>query len=251
MTAPTRTPWLLAHRGDPRARIRLLCFPYAGGGASMFSGWSAGLPAEIDVCAVQLPGRQTRLADPPVDRLPELVDAVEDGLAEFADLTWAVFGHSFGALVAYELARRRDRTDQPVRHLFVAASCAPQLLPKYPLLHALPEPELLAELDRLGSAPAGLAEHRELLELTLPTVRADLTACETYRPPDTTPLRCPITAFAATRDTRLSVADLAAWRDVTSAGFDLRTVPGGHFLLDDHRTELLTTVAQELAPWTT
>jgi medium-chain acyl-[acyl-carrier-protein] hydrolase len=239
------------HRTDPQARVRLVCFPYAGGGATAFGEWGACLRREIDVCAVQLPGRQSRLAEPPIDRLDELVDAVEEDLAELDDLPWALFGHSFGALVAYELARRRESAGRPVCRLFVAACSAPQLPPKEPLLHVLDEPELLEELSRLGNVEPALLADRELLDLVLPALRADLTAFETYDHRATTPLGAPITAFAASDDVRLTRDDLAAWRAQTTGAFTLHAMAGGHFFLEDLRDELLRTIERELRPWTT
>jgi len=245
------SPWLLGYRADPRARVRLLCFPYAGGGATLFARWHDALPVEIDVCAVQLPGRQTRVGDPPIGRLDALVDAVDDGLSHLSDLPWALFGHSFGSLVAYELVRRRQEAGDPACCLFVAGCSAPHLPPKFPLLHLLDDQRLLRELGRLESPDLAWLDHPELLELALPAMRADLTACETYRAQPSARLTCPITAFAAVDDPRVPISDVDAWREQTEGQFVLHEVAGGHFFLEDRRDELLLAIERGLKPWTT
>jgi amino acid adenylation domain-containing protein len=243
-------PWLLGHRPDPNARVRLICFPYAGGSATVFHDWRTALPPTIDICAVQLPGRQSRLAEPPFTELAVLVDACATALRPLADLPWALFGHSFGGLIAFELARcMRNRGTLPC-HLFVAAVHAPHLPPREPLLHALPLPDLLAELDRLGGTPPELLAHRELIAEILPALRADLAMCEKYRLRPEAPLDCPVSAFGGIADPFPDRHQLAAWQQHARGAFRLRMLAGGHFFLDAQRPALMAAFTEDLAPWT-
>src|SRR5262245_25071207 len=142
--------WLAFARPRPQAAIRLFCFPYAGGGASVFRGWANGLPGSVEVCPVQIPGRETRFREPAFTRLPLLIEAVAESLGPHLDRPFALFGHSLGALVAFELARhlQRERGPEPV-HLFVSGCGAPQTRGQETLLHTLPAAEFRRELQRL------------------------------------------------------------------------------------------------------
>ena len=239
--------WITRPRPSPRARLRLLCLPHAGGGASAFRGWADALPAEVEVCPVQLPGREDRLAEPPFDRLAPLVQALADAVEPLLSLPFAVFGHSNGALVGFELARalRARGRPQPV-HLFASGRRAPDLPPDRPPIHSLPEADFLAELEELGGLPRELLEHRELLELLLPMLRADVAVHETYRFQEQPPLACPITAYAGVADPKVSRPQVEAWARHTAGRFTLRTFPGGHFYLQEQRAELLRTLSADL-----
>ena len=164
MTASVSDPWIACRKPRPQARLRLFCFPYAGGGASIFRTWPDGLPADVEVCPVQLPGRGTRLMERPFTQLSPLVEALAQALLPLLDKPFAFFGHSLGALVSFELARhlRRQYGVHPVR-LFVSACRAPQIPHRDRPIHTLPEAEFLAELRRLNGTPAEVLEHEELM----------------------------------------------------------------------------------------
>src|SRR5437763_15337105 len=168
-----RTPWLVSRKPNPRARVRLFCFPYAGGGDSVFRAWQKGLSEAIEVCPVQLPGRGARISEPPFTELSPLVRAAAQALAPHLDKPFAFFGHSMGALICFELARhlRKDGGPQPV-HLFVSGRCGPQT-PREPFAGDLPDSEFQEMLRRYNGTPEEVLENRELMELLLPAVRAD------------------------------------------------------------------------------
>ncbi len=240
--------WVVRPRPNPDARVRLFCLPSAGGGPAVFHRWPVGLPSDVEVCAVQLPGRGARLNEAPFDRTAPLVETLAVHLVPYLDRPFAFFGHSMGALVSFELARllRRMGAGTP-RHVFVAAFRAPQLHDPRRALHDLPEPELIAQLRRLNGIPAQLIDEVELMQLVLPAVRADLAACETYEYSRETPLSCPITAFGGRTDPKAERDELEPWREQTSGHFELHILPGDHFFVHSAGEQLLPIIAKGLA----
>lgn len=248
MTAATTLgSWIAFRKPNPQARLRLFCFPYAGIGAAIFRTWPVGLPADVEVCPVQFPGRGIRQMETPFTRLAPLVQALAQALAPLLDKPFAFFGHSLGALVGFELARqlRRQSDVQPVR-LFVSADRAPQIPRRNPPFHALPAEEFLAELRHLNGIPGKVMEHAELMEIMLPVLRADFAVYETYVYSTEPPLDCAISSFGGLQDHRVGRGDLEAWRDQTSISFSLRMFPGDHFFLNTSQPLLLEALSQEL-----
>ena len=245
---PSTPPWLFCHQPRATARLRLFCFPYAGGGASLYRTWAKRLASSIEVCPVQLPGRENKLGEQPFTRLQPLVEAIADALFPLLDTPFAFFGHSMGAIISFELARqlRRDRGLEP-EHLFVSGHRAPHLPSLEPPTFELPEPELVEELRRLNGTPQAALEHPELLELMLPVLRADMAVCQTYEYGDEPALRCPITAIGGLEDVDVSRQRLEAWREHTAAAFKLRMLPGDHFFLHSQQFELLRIISREIA----
>lgn len=244
-TATASDSWISFRKPGAKTRLRLFCFPYAGAGALLFRSWSHCLPADVEVCPVQLPGRGTRMLERPYTQLSPLVEALAQALAPLLDRPFAFFGHSLGALVSFELARRirRQYGVHPV-HLFVSAGRAPQILHRGLPIHTLPDKEFLMELRRLNGTPSELLDHAELMELMLPLLRADFAVYETYQYSSEAPLNCPISAFGGLQDNKVSDSDLDAWRVQTSVSFSLRMFPGDHFFLK--QPLLLRALFQEL-----
>lgn len=239
--------WIACRKPRPQARLRLFCFPYAGGGALIFRTWADGLPADVEVCPVQLPGRGTRLMEPLFTQLSPLIQALAQALLPLLDKPFAFFGHSLGALVSFELARqlRRQYGVQPVR-LFVSASRAPQLPHRGLPIHTRSEGDFLAELRHLNGTPREVLDHEELMQISLPVLRADFAVYETYVYPTEPPLNYPISAFGGLRDRTVSQSDLEAWREQTSVSFSLQMFPGDHFFLNTTQPLLLRVLSQEL-----
>ena len=233
-------------REDPA--VRLLCFHYAGGNAAMFRTWPAALPEWLEPVAVQLPGRDDRYAEEPYERMEPLVADLVEALEPHLDRPFAFYGFSMGARVALELAHAlRDRGLPVPARLFVASSSAPAL--RIPV-RGWDEPDegLVAYLRELGGTSAVVFDNADLLELFLPTVRADLAVVGRLVPPNRAPLDVPIRAFAGADDTTAPAASLRPWRVETAGAFDLTVVPGGHFFSPDGMAEVLRTTAADLHP---
>ncbi len=246
-------PWLPFGAGDA-APVRLLCLPHAGAGASAYRTWGQGLPEEIAVCPVQLPGREGRMGEAPFDRADGLAEAIAEALFDDgAELRtpYAVFGHSMGAIVAFALVHRLREWELPgPAHLFVSGRQAPQVPSALPALRDLGIADLAAELARLGGTPRQVLDDHDLLGMIAPLLRADFAVNETYRHTGEPELDIPVTAFAATADPRASVDQLDAWGAVTAGEFRLHRLPGDHFAVLRQAAYVHRTIAAALAPLT-
>ncbi len=227
--------------------LRLFCFPYAGGSSHVFRQWPQKLPADIEVCAVEPQGRGTRMREKPFTNLFELVDAAAGALAPYMDRPFALFGHSMGAMISFELARylRRTGRKEPM-HLFLSACRAPQFADTRAVTYDLPDPDFIEELRRLKGTPAEVLDHPELLQLILPLLRADFGITQTYMHRPETPLSCPLTIFGGLEDDDATRENLNPWRAHTTAGFSLHMLPGDHFFLNTSQNLLLGIVGREL-----
>lgn len=223
--------WFRRFDPEPGTGTRpvLVCFPHAGGAASVWRPLSAALRGRADVVAVQYPGRQDRLAEPPAAGVVELAEGVVRAWPSDLRGPFVLFGHSMGAVVAFEVARRlrADGRGGPAA-LVVSGSPAPGLVRRGGV-HALDDAGFTAALRELGGVPEAVLAEPELLPLVLPPVRADFRAIETYACRPGAPLDVPVTALAADADPRARVAEVEAWRGCTRAAFSLQVVPGGHF----------------------
>lgn len=243
---PGARPHASALAGGPRA-IRLFCFPYAGGGPSIYRGWDKGMGHAVEVVPVSLPGREHRLAESPIDDMRALAAAIAPELGSALEPPFAFFGHSMGALLAFELARllRREGRDGPAC-LAVSAYRAPHLPLDRARVSDLPEPDFLDELRRLNGTPAEVLANSELLALLLPALRADFRAVELYEYTEEAPLACPILAYGGSEDDEVSEAQLQAWRGHTAGGFLHRMFDGGHFYLSTARHALVARLGADV-----
>lgn len=240
--------WIYRSPGQVDSSLRLICLPYAGGGAAVYRLWPEVMPPGVEVCRVQLPGRETRLREKPYDRLSTLLEALLDVVRPLLDTPFAIFGHSMGALTGFELARAiRRETGLSPEHLFASGWRAPQL-GLGTALHSLPEPDFVERLQaRFSGIPAAVMEDPELLELMLPILRADLAICETYQFADESPLDCPITVFGGQEDYWISATDLAAWEGHTADVLNVKMFDGDHFFINDPRQLVARQVAEVLS----
>lgn len=224
--------WLL-RRPTAKARLRLFCFPYAGGNAAAYLNWQPKLGPEIEICAIQLPGRGTRMGEPAIDRLAPLVRQLAEVIAGEGDLPAAFFGHSLGALVAFELARfsKLMHLRGPER-LIVSGCQAPSVRQARDHLHTLPDAELIEELRRYNGTPAAILAHAELMALVLPAIRADFAIVETYAYRAGIRLDQPIDVLAGTKDPIVPPDRVAPWLAETERPGGIHWFEGDHFFLD-------------------
>jgi medium-chain acyl-[acyl-carrier-protein] hydrolase len=239
--------WGLIPQPRPSATLRLFCFPYAGGGASLVTPWAPALPPQVELVAVQPPGREGRLMEKPIGDLRELVAALHRELLPLMDRPFAFFGHSNGGLMAFELTRSLRRAGALLPQLLIASGRpAPQLPLDEEPIHALPDAEFRDALRRFNGTPEEILDNQELMELFTPLLRADFQLGETYRYTPEPPLELPVTAWGGARDTEVPRERIEAWREQTSAAFHFRMFPGDHFFLNGDRPLLLQALGEEL-----
>jgi surfactin synthase thioesterase subunit len=239
--------WPMARRD---AALRLFCFHPAGVGAAVYRQWGLGLPSSVEVAAVQLPGRANRLKEPPVANIPLLVDALVSNLAPHFEGRFAFFGHSMGAVLAYELAHAlRNRGLPSPSHLILSGRKAPTVPNRFPPISHLPDHDFVTEINsRYGGIAPEILQHQDVLNLLLPCLRADIAALENFVPQVRPPLDIPIAAFGGDRDHQTPVENLEPWRQETTADFGVRVFAGGHFYLDPLREKVLAEVGAILRP---
>jgi medium-chain acyl-[acyl-carrier-protein] hydrolase len=239
--------WIFRPRQNSAAHLRLFCFPYAGGGASIFRNWPDALEPGVEVLAVQLPGRETRIREACYTLMSTLMPVLRQALLPYFGAPFAFFGHSVGALIAFELARQLRRQGDPAPvQLFVSGHRAPHLADRDPPIHQLPDAQFLEELRRLKGTPKQVLENLELLDLLLPALRADFALYENHAYSPEAPLDCPISAFGGRQDQEVSREELEAWRDQTTRSFMLEMFEGDHFFLQSTQRALLQALSVAL-----
>ncbi|SFV14432.1 thioesterase II family protein [Pseudoduganella namucuonensis] len=240
------TPWLTRLcSGAPR--MRLYCFPYAGGGAEIYAGWHAALPG-VEICAVQLPGRGSRFGETPIDTLSELLAELAQLTSRDRSLPFAFFGHSLGALLAFELARYCRRHYLPLPQCLIVSGCdAPNQRKSGGALHTLPDDELIAALGRYNGTPPQVLANAELMALLLPAIRADFALGERYAYRLQPPLALPLSVYAGKDDTLLSPETVKGWSVETSETCRTQWFNGDHFFLHAQRDAVLEALRGDLA----
>ncbi len=218
--------------------MRLFCLPYAGGGASIFRSWQRRMSSSVDVCAIQPPGRENRIAEPPVPCARTLVAMICDAIFPLMNIPYIFFGHSMGSLLAFEVCRelRRRRLPQPER-LFVSASRPPHIPEPRPL-HHLPDDLFIEELRRFSGTPEAVLRNEELMRIFIPILRTDFSLEETYVFQDEAPLAVPFTAYYGTEDPEAPRELVSQWSCHTSRDFSLEEIAGGHFFIQSEEERL-------------
>ncbi|MEU7998039.1 alpha/beta fold hydrolase [Micromonospora sp. NPDC049060] len=233
--------WVRRFHPADEAATRLLCLPHAGGSASYFARVARTLAPEVDVLAVQYPGRQDRLREPGLTSVHEIADRLVTVLLPLVDRPLTVFGHSLGATIGYEVALRLRRAGAGPTALFVSGRRAPHLR-KEERTHLRDDAGLIAEVRALAGTDSALLEAEDVLRMVLPAIRSDYTAAETYEYRPGPRLDCPIVAHIGDSDPRVSVDEAKAWREHTDAGFEFVVHPGGHFYLNDNMSAVLRSI---------
>ncbi|MCX4098262.1 thioesterase II family protein [Nocardia sp. alder85J] len=239
-------PWLRRlPPGDGSAPARLVCFPHAGGSATAYLPLSRSLASRVEVVGVQNPGRQERYAEPRLESIAELADGVLPSIRKALDRPTALFGHSMGAVQAFEVVRRLEQEGLSVAALFVSARRAPARY-RAEAVHRRPDAGLISEMRLLGGTDGRIFDDQEMARMYLSVVRSDYTAVETYRCEPGVRVSCPIVAVTGDRDPRVPVGEVREWAGHTAAGFRIRVLPGGHFYLTEHAATVATLVDEVL-----
>jgi medium-chain acyl-[acyl-carrier-protein] hydrolase len=253
MVHDARDGWIVRVRRTFDPRLRLFAFPSAGRGPAMFRPWAAHMPPGAELCIAQLPGREVRWNERADMDVREVACAIACAMAPDLDRPYALFGHSLGALIAFEIVRQLRRSGRPLpRALFVAAHRAPQLPNRLHRIAQLPDADFLRELSaRYGALPRAVVEQRELMELVLPTLKSDYEMAEGYEYVADDPLPCAISAFGGTDDRHVADEELAEWREQTTSVFVKRAINGGHFFVDRVHAPLISLLLSDLERWET
>lgn len=240
-------PSLFNYRQRTNAKLRLFCFPYAGGSAATFREWSDELSNSFDIWSVEYPGRGARRGVAPFKRIPLLVDALLPELRAALTGSYAFFGHSMGALVAFEVLRRLRSDKAPPAMCFFASGCrAPPADSRRRLIHDLPEAEFIDELRKLGGTPEVILANDDLMQLALPALRADFEASEKYHYQDGPKLDCPILVYSGLHDAIVPQDDLVGWKTESSENTVIRMFPGAHFFLHSTKETVLRVLTRDL-----
>lgn len=239
--------WFVNANVNSAAKLRLFCIPYAGGGASAFYEWSHFFPKEIEVCSIQLPGRENRGMEVPLTNLQQIVEIVAEEIQPLINIPFAFFGHSMGALISFELARtiRQKSKVNPV-HLFVSGRHAPQIPCAKQDYHLLSDEQFIQELRSLNGTPEIVLQDAEMMSILLPRLRADFSVCGSYQYKNDEPFECPITAFGGKDDNGVTYQSLEAWREQTKREFSMCTYPGDHFFLYESKYEMIEFMCKQL-----
>lgn len=241
--------WFFCKQAKPQASTRLFCFPFGGGGASVFHSWADAMGDDVEVRALQLPGRESRFREEMVRDIGSVVENITRALASCQDRPYAFFGYSLGSLLAFETCRelRRQNLDLPQR-LFIGALSAPQLPPPHPPIASLGDREFTDRVEYYYQPQNEAWENAELRAFLLPLLKADIALYESYRYRDEAPLSCPIDVLAGDDDRATPVESTRDWSRQTSAGMTHHLLGGGHFFIDAHLDEIQRLVRKSLQP---
>ncbi|MGF1338566.1 thioesterase II family protein [Streptomyces flavovirens] len=235
--------WIRRYHPRPDAAVRVVCLPHAGGSASFYRPVSAGLPAGTDVLAVQYPGRQDRRAEPCVATIAELADQVTSVLLQWTDRPLVLFGHSMGATLGFEVARRLERDHGVVPHALFASGRRAPSASRTETVHLRDDDGLIEEIRLLSGTDTAVLEDPEVIRMALPAIRADYRAAETYVYEPGPALRCPVWSLVGDDDPKVTVEEARTWSHHTEGAFALRVFRGGHFYLTAHQREILRLIA--------
>jgi medium-chain acyl-[acyl-carrier-protein] hydrolase len=243
-----RTPWILGDRSNPEASCRLFCLPHSGSGASQFALWRKHLPPTLDICPIQLPGRENRFREVPLIQIHQIVKILSEELESYFDRPYILYGYSWGAIIVFELARQLRRLGvPPAISLYALARIAPHLPKTDPPLRHLPDDLFLMKLEhRYGGMSPIILQDPELMELLLPTLRADVAAHETYHYSEEEPLDSVIRVLGGTSDVTTTEQGLRGWQRHTKNSFQLTMLEGDHFFIRTNQKSVFDAIISDI-----
>ena len=235
--------WFLKSQSKTETKLRLFCFPYAGGSASVFSDWHKYLPDFVELCAIQAPGRGRRFTETPISCLKTKVALVHRELIQYTDIPYIFVGHSNGALLAYELARELQNSGNcNLAHIILSAKRPPHLPEIKPQMHDLPHSEFIRKLKEYDFTPDEILKNDELMELFSPMIRADFSLSETHQHQSKPLLDASASIFWGSRDSDVPFNDVIEWNQLISGNLDLVEFNDGHFFIDSMKSKYLAEV---------
>lgn len=226
-----------------KEKVTLLCLPFAGGGASVYNQWVIKMKNAVTVCPIQLPGREERITETPYIDMTVLLDDLEDTFKNTVKGPYALWGHSMGGKIAYELEKRLEENGYTAQCLFISGSRIPSIPEPKPIYH-LPDEIFKKELGRFQGTPKEILENQELLDFFLPMLRADFTMDETYYDQKITVLHSPIIAFGGEKDGEADAEVICEWRKYTDSYFEYQIFEGGHFYIWEHEDEVIQNILE-------
>jgi len=244
--APKLSEWFYVQKPKADAVLRLFCFPYAGGGASIFRNWFQYLPDEVEVIAIRPPGRENRFNEAPISSLPTLVELLYTNILPLLDKPFIFLGHSNGALTCFELARLLETRQGPTPDkVILSAKCPPHIPSPSKSISHLSDAEFIAELQNINGTPEEILQNVEVMEVLLPLLRADFALSENFVHKNNTPLKSETILFHGMKD-RFSKEEISSWQDLLVKPFRLFEFSDGHFFIDSQRQQFLSLVDQLL-----
>ena len=240
--------WLAYHNAQAHSKVRLFCLHYLGGGASVFREWGEALGPDIEVCAIQLPGREERIDETPIDNMPDMVEAIWPHIEPLLDKPFAFYGHSMGSMISYELIKAiAERKQLHPLHFWASAYFAPHAISPFQRAGGWTDDDILEVLPRLIEAPKQILENEGFVNTLLPTIRGDLGIVSSYVFDQAGPLNCPITAMGGKLDKEVKLSDVAEWHQHTLDDFEQVTLSGGHIFVNDNQQDVIDHIKQTLS----
>ena len=246
VTDTTTSLWLRRYHPAPAATTRLVCFPHAGGSASYFHPLSARFAPAVDVVALQYPGRQDRRQEPCLTDIGELADHVTAEIATLDPLPTVFFGHSMGAVLAFETIRRLEERTGPGPYALVASGRRGPATDRKETVSQECDDALIREIKKLNGTDSSLLADDDILRMALPSLRGDYQAIESYRCPADVRVHAPVTVLTGDADPKTSLSEAGMWVGHTHGDFRMRVYPGGHFFLQDHQRAVGDEIAKDL-----
>ena len=244
--------WIVKPRPRPDAKLKLVCLPFAGGGSSSFRSWTPLLPAQVELLTVEIPGRGQRLSETLRTKIEALIPDIANALQKELDRPFALFGHSMGTLLGFELAHYlRVHFHKEPAYLFFSGRGAPGQPSTEEPIHQLPKDDFVRRIREYNGTPKEVLEHQELMDLMIPILRADFEVCETYSYTQHPPFNCPLTAFGGLQDSGAPKSNMQAWKEHTTGTFNLRMFPGGHFFIMEHTQTLIQSLLRDINAYLT
>ncbi|MFT6835423.1 MAG: medium-chain acyl-[acyl-carrier-protein] hydrolase [Francisellaceae bacterium] len=240
--------WFVVPKPNPHADLRLICFPYAGGSATIYMSWVKYLPKNVELVIVQPPGRGARMFEQAFSTMASLTAELLKVFPKYTNKPYILFGHSLGSRIAFELMNQLQTSSLPLPQIFIASgSRAPHIASTKKTIHHLPDDAFIAELKHLNGTPQAVIENKELMALFLPLLRADFEIADNYCFADKAVFNCPIYVLSGKDDVDITQFHLESWGDFFNSTANMHMISGNHFFIESHKVSVLQKVNDIIA----